>query len=60
MKAVKKTPEQLREQAKRLLAEAERMENKRAIRIGNFVLKHAENGFEGFTLEALKSEISKT
>jgi hypothetical protein len=59
MKAVKKTPEQLREQAKKLLDEAERMENRRAIRIGNFVLMHAENGFEGFTLDALKNEITK-
>jgi hypothetical protein len=56
---VKRTPQELREQARLLLEKAKRLESERATRIGNLVLKHAEKGFEGFTLEMLKNEIGK-
>lgn len=57
--AKKKTPQELREQAKKLLEQAEEIENERAIRIGNLVIKYEANGFEGFTLETFRNEITK-
>jgi hypothetical protein len=59
MKGLKKTPEQLREQARLLLERAKKLENERAVKIGNLIIKHEASGFEGFTLESLKNEISK-
>jgi hypothetical protein len=55
----KKTPQELREQARLLLEEAKRLENERATKIGNLVIKYENLGFEGFTLDALKNEITK-
>jgi hypothetical protein len=59
MKGLKKTPEQLRAEAAALLERAKKLENERAIRIGNLIIKYEANSFEGFTLESLKNEISK-
>lgn len=54
----KKTPQELREQAKRLLEQAEKIENERATKIGNLVIKYEANGFEGFDPETFKKEIA--
>lgn len=52
---MKKTASQLRADAKKLLEQAERIEQAEAIRIGKLVLHAAENDFKNFTIEDLKS-----
>lgn len=61
-----KTPVELRAQAKKLQDQAKGLneqatllEQKRAFRIGQEVIKAAENDFKGFTIENLK-ELVKT
>ncbi len=54
-----KDPKKLREQAKKLLAKADKIENSRAIKIGKLVLKYQEAGFGDFDLEAFKDHIAK-
>jgi hypothetical protein len=55
----KRTPQELREQAKKLLEQAEKIENSRATTIGKLVIKYEAAGFEDFTLETFKNEIAK-
>jgi hypothetical protein len=59
MKGLKKTPEQLRAEAARLVEKAKKLENSRATTIGKLVIKYEAAGFEGFTLETFKNEIAK-
>lgn len=54
-----KDPKKLREQAKKLLAEAEKIENERFIKIGKLVLKYAETDFENFDVSKFKEEVAK-
>ncbi|MBF0558843.1 MAG: hypothetical protein HQL08_08690 [Nitrospirae bacterium] len=54
---MKKTARELREEAKRLLQQADKIENERAIKIGKIVLKHVDNNFKDFNLEAFKKEV---
>jgi hypothetical protein len=54
---MKRDPQKLREQAKKLLTQADKIENERAVRIGKLVLKYAENNFADFELEKLKKEV---
>ena len=57
---MKKTPGQLRIEAKKLMDIAERIEQAEAIRIGKIVLKAAETDFKGFDIEDLKAAINNT
>jgi len=52
-----KDPKKLREQAKKLIEQAEKIENERAVRLGKMVLKYAENNFENFEIEKFKKEV---
>jgi len=54
-----KDPKKLREQAKKLLAEAEKIENERFVKIGKLVMKYHEAGFEDFDIEKFKNEITE-
>ncbi len=54
-----KDPKKLREQAKKLLAEADKIESGRAIKIGKLVLKYQESGFESFDLRTFRDELSR-
>lgn len=54
-----KDPKKLREQAKKLLAEAEKIENEKFIKIGKLFLKYAEADFANFNLETFKEEVKK-
>ncbi len=53
-----RNPKKLREQAKKLIELAEKIENERAIKIGKLVLKYAENDFADFNLEKFKKEVT--
>lgn len=55
----KRTAQELREQAAKLLEQAKRLENERAIKISNLVLKYEAAGFEGFDLKSFKNQIAK-
>ncbi|MGD0283031.1 MAG: hypothetical protein ABSB95_11790 [Dissulfurispiraceae bacterium] len=57
---MKKTASQLRADAKKLLEQAERIEQAEAIRIGKFVLQASEKGFKDFTIEHLRAAVSKS
>ncbi|MEW6741018.1 MAG: hypothetical protein AB1325_14095 [Nitrospirota bacterium] len=54
-----KDPKKLREQAKKLLAEAEKIENERLIKIGKLVFKYAATDFADFDLSKFKEEVVK-
>lgn len=54
----RKTPQELREQARQLLEQAQKIEDERATKIGNLVIKYEANGFEGFDPETFKKEIA--
>ncbi|MFZ6007209.1 MAG: hypothetical protein ACOYU2_06090 [Nitrospirota bacterium] len=54
----KRTAQELREQAKKLIEQAEKIENERAIKIGNLIIKYEAADFEGFDLEAFKKQIA--
>ncbi len=54
-----KDPKKLREEAKKLLAEAEQIEQSMALKIGKLVLKYAEDSFKDFSLETFKTQIEK-
>ncbi|MGO9016670.1 MAG: hypothetical protein ACLQF0_17045 [Dissulfurispiraceae bacterium] len=52
---LREAAKKLQEQAKRLMEQAALEDQKRALRIGNEVLKHEANGWKGFTMETLKA-----
>jgi len=56
--AKNKDPRALREQAKKLIDQAERIENEKAIRAGKVVLRYVETDFAGFELEKFRKEVS--
>ena len=53
-----KDSRKLREQAQKLLDEAERIEQAKVIKIGKLVMKYKEAGFKNFDVEAFKKEIT--
>jgi hypothetical protein len=57
---MKNDPLTLRQQAKKLLEEAERIEKEKYARVGKLVItKYVERNFEGFDLEKFKVEVLK-
>jgi hypothetical protein len=54
--APKLTPDQLREQAKKLLEQAAEEEARRQQLIGKVVVESIENDFQGFDLEVFKDQ----
>lgn len=56
---MKKSPAQLREEAKKLMEQAEEMEKGRQLAIGKFVIKLETAGFKDFDLDKFKAEIAK-
>ncbi len=54
-----KDPKVLRERAKQLIDEAKRIENERAIRIGKYMLRYAESGFKGMSIEKMREDIER-
>jgi hypothetical protein len=59
MAKTKKTAQELREQAQKLLELAEQIENERAIRIGRLVMEYESRNWEGFDLEDFRIKINK-
>lgn len=59
MARIRKDPKALREQAKRLLAQAEKLENDRAIKAGRHIIRLHESGYDGLDFDKLKSSIAK-
>ena len=53
------TPAQLREKAKEILAQADRLEEQQMIKIGRLVMKHYDGGFKGFDAEKFRKEIEE-
>lgn len=51
--------EELRKKAKKILEDAEKMEEKRIYKMGQVVLKMEKSGFENFDLTKFKEEVSK-
>ncbi|HBA55353.1 MAG: hypothetical protein GXY80_15390 [Syntrophorhabdus aromaticivorans] len=53
------TPAQLRQKAKDLLAQADRLEEQQMIKVGRLVMKHYEGAFKGFDTEKFRKEIEE-
>ena len=53
------TPLQLREKAKELLAQADKLEEQQMIKIGRLTMKHYEEGFKVFDTEKFRKEIEE-
>jgi hypothetical protein len=53
------TPALLRQKAKDLLAQADRLEEHQMIKIGRLTMKHYEGGFKGFDTEKFRKEIEE-
>jgi len=53
------TPAQLREKAKELLAQADKLEEQQMIKIGRLVMKHYEGNFKSFDTEKFTKEIEE-
>lgn len=51
-------PKKLREQARKLIEKANRIEEEKAIRIGRCILKAAEKDFQNFTIEDIRKEVA--
>lgn len=56
---MKNDPVRLREQAKKLLAQAEAIEREKFIRVGKAVLRFYEKDFADFDFEVFKKAIKK-
>ncbi len=54
--AAKMSPEQLRQQARKLIEQAQAQEQKRHQLIGQLVADHIEEGFNGFDLELFRRQ----
>lgn len=54
---MQKTPKELREKARKLLKQAEELENKKTALIGKLVLTHRDDDFAGFDLKKFRAEI---
>ena len=59
MTRTRKDPLALREQAKRLIAQAEKLENDRAMKVGRYVIRLHESDYDGFDFIKLKSSIAR-
>lgn len=57
--ARKKTPAALREEARRLMQQAEEEERARHQKIGELFVSYMENSFQGFDLAVFKEEAAK-
>jgi hypothetical protein len=57
--AKKKTPGELREEAKRLMAQAQQEEHSRLKRIGELFVNHMEKRYVGFDLAVFKEKAAK-
>jgi len=53
------TPEKLRQKAKDLLAQADRLEERRLIQVGKLTVRYYQSGFEGFDEEKFRKEIEE-
>jgi hypothetical protein len=53
------TPAQLREKARELLAQADRLEEQLMIKIGRLTMKHYEGAFKAFDIEKFRKEIEE-
>jgi len=53
------TPAQLRQKAKDLLAQADRLEEQQMIKVGRLTMKYYEGGFQAFEVEAFQKEIEE-
>lgn len=53
------SPAQLREKAKELLAQADRLEEQQMVKVGRLTMKHYEGGFKGFDMENFRKEIEE-
>ena len=53
------TPAQLREKAKELLAQADKLEEQQMIKIGRLTMKHYEGNFKSFDVEKFRKEIEE-
>lgn len=56
---MQKTPQELREKARKLLKQAEELENKKTALIGKLVLTHRDDDFAGFDLKKFKAQIEE-
>jgi hypothetical protein len=57
--AKKKTPAELREEAKKLMEQAQQEECSRHQRIGEMFVKHMDNNYRGFDLAVFKEDAAK-
>ena len=57
--AKKKTPEALREEAKKLIAQAQQEEHSRLKKIGELFVSYMEKRYVGFDLAVFKEEAAK-
>jgi hypothetical protein len=53
------TPTQLRQKAKDLLAQADRLEEQQMIKVGRLTMKHYEGEFKAFDIEKFRKEIGE-
>jgi len=53
------TPAHLREKAKELLAQADRLEEQQMVKIGRLTMKHYEGSFKAFDIEKFRKEIEE-
>lgn len=53
------TPAQLRQKAKDLLAQADRLEEQQMVKVGKLTMKHYEGGFKSFDMEKFRKEIEE-
>lgn len=59
MARMKKDPKALRDQAKRLMEKADKMENDIAASVGRLVIQLHDSNFRGFDLEKFKLAVAK-
>ena len=57
--AKRKSPEELREEAKRLMDQAQQEEHLRLKKIGELFVKHMEKKYAGFDLAVFKEDAAK-
>ena len=55
----KLSPAELRQRAKDILAQADKLEEQQMVRIGRLTVKHYEEGFKTFDTEKFKKEIEE-
>ncbi|OPY84274.1 MAG: hypothetical protein A4E65_00313 [Syntrophorhabdus sp. PtaU1.Bin153] len=53
------TPAQLRQRAKDLLAQADRLEEQQMIKVGRLTMKYYEGDFQAFKVETFQKEIEE-